>query len=53
MKATKDIPKGTIVCKYVGEVISKRTVITLNISNDSLMELFVTNDADTSLLIRP
>jgi len=53
VKAVKDIPKGTIICEYVGQVISKRTAINNNIDNDSLMELFVTNDADTSLLILP
>lgn len=53
VKATRFIQKGTIVCEYVGEVISKRTAINRDIINDSLMELFVTNDADTSLLIKP
>lgn len=53
VKTVKDIPKGTVICEYVGEVISKRIAIHHNTDNDSLMELFVTNDADTSLLIRP
>lgn len=53
VKAIKEIPRGTIICEYIGEVISKRTAITTSSDNDSLMELFVTNDADTTLLIRP
>lgn len=53
VRAIQIIPKDTIICEYVGEVISKRTAIRNNIENDSLMELVTTNDADTSLLIRP
>lgn len=53
MRAVQTIPKDTLICEYVGEVISKRTAIKNDITNDSLMELITTNDADTSMLIRP
>lgn len=52
VKAIKNIPRGTIICEYVGEVITKREALNMPSYND-MMELLTTNDADSSLLIWP
>lgn len=50
--ADKDLPKGMIVCEYVGDVYTFRDALTLE-ANDSVMELKKGKNADESLLIVP
>lgn len=52
VKAGKDIPKGTIICEYIGEVITKRQA-QHELHNDSLMDLMMGINADSSLVIKP
>ena len=52
VRADMNIPKGTIICEYIGEVITKRKALEF-VDNDSLMELSPGMDADSSLIIRP
>ena len=53
--ADKDLPKGMIVCEYVGDVYPNRVVLELNAKepNDSIMELKYGTNADESLSIIP
>ena len=53
--AAKDIPKGMIVCEYVGDVYTNRVVLQLNAEkpNDSIMQLKYGINADESLSIMP
>ena len=51
--ADKDLPKGLIVCEYVGDVYTHRDVLEHSKDNDSIMELKVGKNADESLMIVP
>lgn len=50
-----DIPKFTIVCEYIGEVMTLRKCIDLQKfhHNDSIMDLWYGKDSDESLVICP
>lgn len=51
----KDLPKGMLVCEYVGDVVTYREVINTNHEehNDSLFELRAGSNSNTTLYIRP
>jgi len=51
VEAAQDLPDLTLLCEYLGEVRTSRQ--SLFNSNDSIMELLDTGDADTSLVIIP
>lgn len=53
--ADKDIKEKTIICEYIGEVVSLRKCIELEAisKNDSLMELRTGYNSDETLIIRP
>lgn len=51
--ADRDLPKGMIVCEYVGDVYTVRNALYLQEKNDSVMELWKGKNADQSLLIVP
>jgi hypothetical protein len=53
--AAKNLPKNMIVCEYVGEVVTWRSILNdeKSQSNDSLMELRAGRNADQTLYIRP
>lgn len=51
VEAAIDLPELSLICEYLGEVRTTRQCV-FN-SNDSIMELLDTGDADTSLAIVP
>ena len=53
--ADMDIPAYTIVCEYIGEVMTLRKSIYLqkHQKNDSVMDLWYGKNSDQSLVIRP
>jgi hypothetical protein len=51
-----DIPKRSIICEYVGEVVTLRECTALDNEegkNDSEMDLWVGRNSDEKLIIRP
>lgn len=50
-----DLPKNSIICEYVGEVVTLRECHELDLAgkNDSEMDLWVGRNADEKLIIRP
>jgi hypothetical protein len=51
-----NIPKGSIICEYVGEVVTMKECIDLESTterSDSLMDLWKGRNSDESLMIRP
>lgn len=53
--ADQEIPEKTLICEYVGEVVTLRRCIELEAhsKNDSLMELRVGYNSEETLIIRP
>jgi SET domain-containing protein len=53
--ADRPIPQRTLICEYVGEVVTHRECIELESrsKNDSLMELQAGKNSDETLFIRP
>lgn len=53
--ADKTIPEKSIICEYVGEVVTLRECIRLESrnKNDSIMELQSGKNSDETLMIRP
>lgn len=53
--AAVNLPKNMIVCEYIGQVVTWRTILNDEKSknNDSLMELRAGVNADQTLYIRP
>lgn len=50
-----DIPKNSIICEYVGEVVTLRECSLLDFvdQNDSEMDLWIGRNSDEKLVIRP
>jgi len=53
--ADKDIKERTLICEYIGEVITLRKCVDLEATNknDSIMDLRVGCNSDETLIIRP
>ena len=53
IKANKEIKKNTLICEYVGDVLTFQELCVKNIKNDSIMDLIWTPQSETSLVICP
>ena len=53
IKANKEIKKNTLICEYVGDVLTFQELCVKKIKNDSIMDLIWTPQSETSLVICP
>jgi hypothetical protein len=50
--AEKNLPKGMIICEYIGDVVTLREALK-DRHNDSLMEYKIGRNSEETLYIRP